>query len=269
MHSFFSTSCKQYLIVNAETNTEMLKAKGIKRNMQKKCVGYQDFVHATKNGGVSKSIMQYSLKRTHNAIYLVGSKKRVLSCFTTKRLFSKKFFRKDCAFGFPLHLKSSIDSWFSFHSFKAVSFSFTFLSSCMFQAISFFPTYSPLSQSSLQRYHFKSATWQRILQSNVSRRTLNNVKDIFIGILLIVMPIKNRWDCSLTGICLSIHNTDEHTNGRAYRRMSILTDEHTEDKHTEPTRQTTDERTDGQSYKQHTNSTTTDKQTDKLIKPSC
>ena len=110
MHSFFSTSCKQYIIVNVKTNTEMLKAKGIKRNMQKKCVNYQDFVHATKKGGVSKSVTQYSLKRTHNAIYLVGARKRILSCFTTKRLFLKKQFRKDCAFGFPLHFKSYICS---------------------------------------------------------------------------------------------------------------------------------------------------------------
>ena len=104
MNSFHSSSCKQYLIVNNEKKTEMIKAKGIKRNLQRKCVSKDDFVRSTHQ--TAKSINQYSLKRLKGAIYLVKQKKRVLSCFTTKRLFFKKAFQNDRAFGFPIHLKS-------------------------------------------------------------------------------------------------------------------------------------------------------------------
>lgn len=107
--AFFSTSPKQYTVVNKTNKAEILKAKGIKRSLTKKTITPSHFFKATIGDQVSHSVKQFSLKRAKNTIFLVQSKRRILSCFTVKRLFSKKTFQADCAFGYPLHLKKYLE----------------------------------------------------------------------------------------------------------------------------------------------------------------
>ena len=105
MAAFFSSSPKQYAIINKDHEPEVLRVKGVRRNLTRKCVKMEDFIRVTQNNLVSKSVRQYSLKRTNDTIFLVHGKKRILSCFTAKRLFACATFQTDAAFGYPLHLK--------------------------------------------------------------------------------------------------------------------------------------------------------------------
>ena len=109
MSAFFSSSPKQYAIVNKRNEPEIMRVKGVRRNLTKKCVGVDDFIHVTRDNLVSKSVQQYSLKRVHDTIFLVHGRKRVLSCFTAKRLFACNTFLPDGAFGYPLHLKKYLE----------------------------------------------------------------------------------------------------------------------------------------------------------------
>ena len=105
MEAFLGASVKQYQLVNKQKTPFMTKAKGLKRVLIKNCVSYQAFRDVVKAEKMPKKVKQFGFKRVQGTIYLTMINKRILSLFTSKRCFSSRNFRKDSAFGYPLHLK--------------------------------------------------------------------------------------------------------------------------------------------------------------------
>ena len=106
--AFYSTSPKQYLISTHEDTTQTVKAKGTKRNLIKKNIKEKDFINVTIKNQPSKTLKQHFIKRCGTSLFVYSQNKRVLSCFTSKRLFIKKYFTDSDAFSFPLHLKKHL-----------------------------------------------------------------------------------------------------------------------------------------------------------------
>ena len=105
MEAFLGASVKQYQIVDKRQQPYMTKSKGLKRILIKKCISYQSFLDVAKAEKMPKRVQQFGFKRMHGTIYLTHVNKRILSLFTSKRAFSSANFRKDSAFGLPLHFK--------------------------------------------------------------------------------------------------------------------------------------------------------------------
>ena len=105
MEAFLGASVKQYQLVNKQKTPYMTKTKGLKRVLIKNCVSYKAFLDVAKAEKMPKRVKQFGFKRVQGTIYLTMVNKRILSLFTSKRCFSSRNFRKDSAFGFPLHLK--------------------------------------------------------------------------------------------------------------------------------------------------------------------
>ena len=105
MEAFLGASVKQYQIVDKKQHPYMTKAKGLKRILIKNCISYQSFLDVAKAEKMPKRVQQFGFKRIHGTIYLTHINKRILSLFTSKRVFSSANFRKDSAFGLPLHFK--------------------------------------------------------------------------------------------------------------------------------------------------------------------
>lgn len=111
---FMSTSPKQYIIEESIENTNqsspakqpaVLKVKGTKRNLVRKHISSDDFIRTIIKNEPSRKLSQHHIKRLKGKIYVHSQDKRILSCFTAKRIFSKKYFTESSAFGWPLHLK--------------------------------------------------------------------------------------------------------------------------------------------------------------------
>lgn len=108
MKRFMSTSPKQYIIeesIETTSKPTVLKVKGTKRNLVREHVSSKDFINTVIKGEASRKLSQHHIKRLKGKIYIHSQEKRILSCFTSKRIFSKDYFTQSSALGWPLHLK--------------------------------------------------------------------------------------------------------------------------------------------------------------------
>ena len=83
------------------------KIKGVKRNAHKD-ITYADFVSVSRYNQPARKILLYHIRKFKFKIFVIRNKKTILSRFSTKRLFSNIYRRKDAFFSFPLHWKSVI-----------------------------------------------------------------------------------------------------------------------------------------------------------------
>ena len=89
------------------------KIKGVPRSRQNLC-SFLDFENVTVYNKPTKSVMTASLKKKTFQIFLIKGKKRMLSNFSTKRLYNEKYkILKKSYFSFPLNWKGRIIRWLS------------------------------------------------------------------------------------------------------------------------------------------------------------
>ena len=79
------------------------KAKGISRTVQKQYLTYHDFFDVVKSQNPSRTVELASLKRSSFRIYLIRTRKKLLSRYNSKRFFSDKYKRQKSFFSFPLN----------------------------------------------------------------------------------------------------------------------------------------------------------------------
>ena len=107
---------RQYIITkHKDTNTFPIqsrenialtkRAKGIQRSFQAKCLSFYDFYDCVKNNNESRKVEIASLKRSSFRIYLIRTKKKLLSRYNSKRYFSDKYKTKKSYFSFPLNFR--------------------------------------------------------------------------------------------------------------------------------------------------------------------
>ena len=82
-----------------------LKVKGTKRNLIQSSVGLKDFLNVTKKKKSARKLRQYSIKKLYGTLCVYSQTKRVLSCFTSKRIFMDKYATDYQLFSYPLHAK--------------------------------------------------------------------------------------------------------------------------------------------------------------------
>ena len=82
------------------------KAKGISRAVQKRHLNFFDFHETVVENKLSKKVIVSSLKRKTFKIYLIQNRKKLLSRFSSKRLFSNKFRTQNSFFSFPLNFRA-------------------------------------------------------------------------------------------------------------------------------------------------------------------
>ena len=82
-----------------------LKVKGTKRNLIQDFVGKKDFLNATKKKEPARKLRHFSIKKLYGAMYVHSQTKRILSCFTTKRIFMDKYADDFQSFSYPLHAR--------------------------------------------------------------------------------------------------------------------------------------------------------------------
>ena len=80
------------------------KAKGVSRTIQQKQLTFHDFESVAVRNELSRKVVSASIRKVNYRIYLVKNKKKLLTNFTSKRLFSPEFRTKKYFFSFPLHL---------------------------------------------------------------------------------------------------------------------------------------------------------------------
>ena len=85
------------------------KAKGVNRVTQQQELTYHDFENVAVHNHPSRKVIVATIKKVNFKLYLVRSKKRLLTNFTSKRLFSPKFRRSKHFFSFPLHLLKIVE----------------------------------------------------------------------------------------------------------------------------------------------------------------
>ena len=83
------------------------KVKGIPRSRHDQ-VTLLDFRDVSVHNRPSRVVLTASLKKTSFQIFLLRSKKRLLSRFSVKRLYDDRFRRKHSYFSFPLNWKGRI-----------------------------------------------------------------------------------------------------------------------------------------------------------------
>ena len=83
------------------------KVKGIPRSRHDQ-VTLLDFRDVSVHNRPSRVVLTASLKKTSFQIFLLRSKKRLLSRFSVKRLYDDRFRRKHSYFSFPLNWKGKI-----------------------------------------------------------------------------------------------------------------------------------------------------------------
>ena len=105
MEMFLATSVKMYMLVNKDLSPNLIKAKGLKRNLIHQCLSTSDFVDVAKLEKPSKLVQQHNLKRINGTIFLHSVKRRALTLLTSKRIMDPTHFRPGSHFGYPLHFK--------------------------------------------------------------------------------------------------------------------------------------------------------------------
>ena len=89
---------------NKDSEVMTKKVKGLPRSRHSN-VSFLDFSNITIENKPTRSVVTASLKKTKFRIYLIKSRKKLLSRFSTKRLFSEKYKTNNSFFSFPLNWK--------------------------------------------------------------------------------------------------------------------------------------------------------------------
>ena len=81
------------------------KAKGVNSVSKRNELTFFDFVDVAENNNItSRQVVVASLRKVRFRIYLIKSKKRLLTNLSTKRLYSPRYRTKNHFFSWPLHL---------------------------------------------------------------------------------------------------------------------------------------------------------------------
>ena len=111
-----ASSPKQYIVTQYErTDTFPIqpkgnipiskKAKGISKTYAKRYLTYHDFYDVVKNRSESRKVELASLKRSSFRIFLIRTRKKLLSRYNSKRFFSDKYQTRKSYFSFPLNFR--------------------------------------------------------------------------------------------------------------------------------------------------------------------
>ena len=125
MKSLICASPKQY-VVNKHSDLSsfpfktsndplplQMKSKGVARSSQMKHLTFFDFFNTIVNDQPSRIVPIPALKRLDFQIYLIRTKKKLISKLNSKRAFTSLYRRKRHFFSFPLHYKRlQIIEWF-------------------------------------------------------------------------------------------------------------------------------------------------------------
>ena len=92
--------------------TEIVKCKGLKRSLAKLVLGPQntDFERVAERCCPSRRVLQHAIRKVNQKIFVVGSERRVLTRYCSKQYFNSKYSTERFFFGFPLYLKSLLES---------------------------------------------------------------------------------------------------------------------------------------------------------------
>lgn len=91
----------------SENSVIFKKIKGVPKSRQGLC-HYSDFENVTVKKLPTKTVLTASLKKKTFQIFLVKGKKRMISNFSTKRLYNEKFRLRKSYYSFPLNWKGKI-----------------------------------------------------------------------------------------------------------------------------------------------------------------
>ena len=108
-HSICTSACTDNLEANDNVRN-ILKIKGLKRNLTTKLITSRDFQRVAERNCQPKRVIQHSIIRRERRIFVVAQNKVSLTNLCTKQYFSSQYSNKRCFFSFPLYLKSVIES---------------------------------------------------------------------------------------------------------------------------------------------------------------
>ena len=108
-HTTCTSACTDGLEANDNVRN-ILKIKGLKRNLTSRLVTSRDFQRVAERNCQPKRVIQHSIIRRERRIFVVAQNKVSLTNLCTKQYFHSYFSNKRCFFSFPLYLKSVIES---------------------------------------------------------------------------------------------------------------------------------------------------------------